>query len=267
MPNLAEKFHALHDSDDILVLPNAWDVGSAKVIEDAGAKAIATSSAGVAWALGFPDGNILPPKILAELTSRITDVLKIPLTIDFEGGYTNNPSKIGDTLAPVIDAGAVGINIEDGEGAPDLLAKKIEKARKAAEKAGVNVFINARTDVFLAEIGSPKSRVAETIKRSECYEAAGANGLFVPGLSDADEIRAIASGIKIPLNVMTVPGLPKARELEKLGVRRLTSGQTIPQVVWKTVALLAKKFLETGDAKVVTTDTMPYSNLQDLFKR
>src|SRR6266446_2067035 len=149
MPNLAETFHSLHKQKDILVLPNAWDAGSAKVIEDAGAKAIATSSAGVAWALGFPDGDVLHPRMIADLTSRITDVIRIPLSVDFEGGYTKNPAKVAENLKPIIHAGAVGINIEDGEDSPELLAKKIEKARKAAERVGVNLFINARTDVYL----------------------------------------------------------------------------------------------------------------------
>src|SRR5258707_12081618 len=172
MTNLAETFHALHRQKDILILPNAWDAGSAKVIEDAGAKAIATSSAGVAWALGYPDGDTLPPRMLAELTARITDVIRIPLSVDFEGAYTKNPAKVAENLKPIIDAGAVGINIEDGEGTPELLAKKIENARKAAEKAGVNLLINARTDVYLAEIGSPKSRPPETTDRAARHPAA-----------------------------------------------------------------------------------------------
>src|SRR5258705_4432818 len=149
MPNLAETFHSLHKQKDILILPNVWDAGSAKLIEDAGAKAIATSSAGVSWALGYPDGDVLPTQMLADLTARITDVVRVPLSVDFEGGYTKNPAKVAENLKPIVDAGVVGINIEDGEGTPELLAKKIEQARKAAESAKVNVFINARTDVYL----------------------------------------------------------------------------------------------------------------------
>src|SRR5712664_3672270 len=182
MPNLANNFHSLHEQKDILILPNAWDAGSAKVIEDVGAKAIATSSAGVAWALGFTDGDKLPPRLLADLTGRITATINIPLSVDFEGGYTTDPQKVGENLKPIIDAGAVGINIEDGEDTPELLAKKIEKARKAAERVGVNLFINARTDVYLQEIGSPESRVGETIDRAARYRDAGADGIFVPGV-------------------------------------------------------------------------------------
>jgi len=267
MPNLADNFHSLHEQKDILILPNAWDASSAKVIEEAGAKAIATSSAGVAWALGFSDGDVLSLKLLADLTARITDAISIPLSVDFEGGYTKNSQKIGENLKPVIDAGAVGINIEDGEGTPDLLARKIEKARQAAESLGVNVFINARTDVYLAEIGAPESRVGETIERAARYREAGANGIFVPGLSEPADIQAMAPEVKMPLNVMAVPDLPDAKELRKLGVRRLSSGTAIPQLIWSRVAELAKGFLATGDSKPMFKDSMSYGKLQKLFNK
>src|ERR1700692_3415898 len=256
MANLDKTFRALHKQKEILILPNAWDAGSAKVIEDAGAKAIATSSAGVAWALGYPDGDVLPPRMLADLTARITDVIHIPLSVDFEGAYTTNPAKVAENLKPIIDAGAVGINIEDGEGTPELLAKKIEKARQAAESLGVNVFIKARTDVYLAEIGSPESLAGETIKRAARYREAGANGIFVPGLSEPADILAMAPEVKMPLNLMAVPDLPDAKELRKLGVRRLSSGTAIPQSIWSRVAELAKGFLATGDSKPMFKDSM-----------
>ena len=267
MPNLAETFHALHKQNDILILPNAWDAGSAKVIEDAGANAIATSSAGVAWALGYPDGDMLPPRMLADLTARITDVIHIPLSVDFEGAYTTNPAKVAENLKPIIEAGAVGINIEDGEGTPELLAKKIEKARKAAESVGVNLFINARTDVYLAEIGNPESRVGETIARAARYRDAGADGIFVPGLCQPSAIKTIVPEVKMPVNVMAYPGLPSAKELKKLGVHRLSSGTGIPQEIWNRVAELAKGFLATADSKPLFENSMPYSKLQKLFTR
>ena len=267
MANLDKTFRSLHAQNDILILPNAWDAGSAKVIEDAGAKAIATSSAGVAWALGYPDGDVLNPRMLADLTARITDVIRIPLSVDFEGGYTKNPAKVAENLKPIIDAGAVGINIEDGEDSPELLAKKIEKARKAAESAGVNLFINARTDVYLAEIGSPESRVGETIDRAARYRDAGADGIFVPGLSEHSDIKAIVSEVKMPVNLMAYPGLPAAEELKKLGVKRLSSGTAIPQMIWSRVEELAKGFLATGESKPLFNNSMAYGKLQKLFTR
>jgi len=267
MTNLAETFHSLHRQKDILILPNAWDAGSAKVIEDAGAKAIATSSAGVAWALGYPDGDALPPKMLADLAANITGVIRIPLSVDFEAAYTKNPAKVAENLKPIIDAGAVGINIEDGEGTPELLAKKIEKARNTAESVGVNLFINARTDVYLQEIGSPESQVGETIGRAARYRDAGADGIFVPGLCEPSAIKAIVSEVKIPVNVMAYPGLPSAKELKKLGVHRLSSGTGIPQTIWRHAAELAKGFLATGDSKAMFKNSMAYSKLQELFAR
>jgi 2-methylisocitrate lyase-like PEP mutase family enzyme len=267
MSNLTQTFRELHEANDILILPNAWDAGSAKVIEDAGAKAIATSSAGVAWALGYADGDVMPPQLLADLTARITNVIHIPLSVDFEGGYSTNPAKVGENLKPIIEAGAVGINIEDGEGTPDLLANKIEKVRKAAESAGVKLFINARTDIYLAEIGAPESRIGETIQRAIRYREAGADGIFVPGLSEPADIKAILAEVKMPVNVMAVPDLPNAEELKKLGVRRLSSGTGIPQMIWSRVAELAKGFLTTGDSKPMFENSMPYGKLQKLFIR
>ena len=124
MSNLAKQFRDLHSSSELLILPNAWDAGSARLFEDAGAKAIATASAGVCWALGYPDGNTLPVEKLAALVGTITDAIHVPLSVDIEGGYTDNPQKIAQNLKPILDAGAIGINIEDGEGEPELLARK-----------------------------------------------------------------------------------------------------------------------------------------------
>lgn len=149
MSSKAKKFHDLHKGTDLLILPNAWDAGSGRLFEDAGAKAIATTSAGVAWALGYQDGDKLPIDKLAAVVAGISDVIKVPLSVDFEGGYTDDPKKIGETLKPILGAGAAGINIEDGENLPELLTRKIERARKTAQAAGVELFINARTDVYL----------------------------------------------------------------------------------------------------------------------
>ncbi len=123
-------------SPELLILPNAWDAGSARLFEEAGAKAIATTSAGVGWALGYPDGNALPVEKLAALVENITNAIRVPLTVDVEGGYTDDPKKIPHNLKPILEAGAVGINIEDGEGAPDLLARKIEQVRKPPTAPG-----------------------------------------------------------------------------------------------------------------------------------
>lgn len=265
MSKLAKQFHDLHKSSELLILPNAWDAGSARLFEDAGAKAIATTSAGVGWALGYPDGNVLPPQKLAGLVETIRHAIHVPLSVDVEAGYTDDPKKVPANLQPIIEAGAVGINIEDGEGSPELLARKIEQVRKAAEGLGVELFINARTDVYLNQIGAPESWVEETIARAALYQSAGADGLFVPGIIDAPEIKTIADTIKVPLNVMARPDLPGAKVLARLGVRRLSAGGAISQVIWKRASELGKRFLQTGDSEVVVNDGMSYSKLQALF--
>jgi 2-methylisocitrate lyase-like PEP mutase family enzyme len=267
MSNFAKAFRDLHSQSDLLILPNAWDAGSARLFEDTGAKAIATTSAGVAWALGYPDGNTLPPEKLATVVRDITNVIRVPLSVDVEGGYSDEPKKVGENLKPILDAGAVGINIEDGEGTPDLLVLKIEQVRKTADSAGVKLFINARTDVYLSDLGTPESRRDETISRAARYRGAGADGIFVPGLCESAAIKAIVPEVEIPFNVMAWPELPSAIELSKLGVRRLSSGQTISQAVWNHAAELAKKFLETGDSRILSKDGMAYSKLQGLFAK
>ena len=267
MSNLAKQFRDLHSASELLILPNAWDAGSARLFEDAGAKAIATTSAGVGWALGYPDGNVLPPAKLAVLVEAIGRAIRVPLSVDVEAGYTDDPTKVPGNLKPIIEAGAVGINIEDGEGAPELLARKIEQVRKAADGIGVDLFINARTDVYLNQIGPAESWVEEAISRAALYQTAGADGLFVPGIVDAPEIEAIAGAIKIPLNVMARPGLPEAKVLAKLGVRRLSAGGAISQVIWHHASELAKRFLQTGDSELIVKDGMSYSKLQDLFAK
>src|SRR5260221_2595555 len=201
MSKLAKTFRDLHSSTSLLVLPNAWDAGSARLFENTGAKAIATTSAGVAWALGYLDGTVLPVEKLAAVVGSITTVIEVPLSVDIEAGYTDEPKKIADKLKPIIEAGAVGINIEDGEGAPDLLVLKIEQARKTADSAGVKLFINARTDVYLNGLGTPESQRDETISRGALYRAAGADGIFVPRLFGSDAIKSIASHLTMPLHL------------------------------------------------------------------
>ena len=267
MSDLVSQFRDLHSSSELLILPNAWDAGSARLFENAGAKAIATTSAGVGWALGYPDGNALPVRKLTVLVDAITNAIHVPLSVDVEGGYTDDPKKIPQNLKPIVEAGAVGINIEDGEGPPELLVRKIEQVRKTADSVGVKLFINARTDVYLNEVGKPESRVEEAISRAASYHAAGADGLFVPGITEASAIKAVTDQIKLPLNVMARPGLPTAKDLTKLGVRRLSAGGAISQAVWNHAFELAKKFLHSGDSEVVVKDGMPYSKLQGLFTK
>jgi 2-methylisocitrate lyase-like PEP mutase family enzyme len=235
-------FRDLHR--DFLLLPNAWDPGSARLTESLGAKAIATTSAGVAWSRGYPDGDALPSEQLFAVVREIARAIRVPLTIDIEGGYSDDPTAAAQVVAGIVDAGAVGINIEDGASSPELLCAKIDAARQSAERAGVNLFINVRTDVFLRQLATGKAAVEEVLRRTKLYRTAGSDGLFVPGLSDGSAIEIVAKAIDpMPLNIMLVPGLPTIDALRKLGVRRLSAGAAIAQAALGLIGRLAHDFL------------------------
>lgn len=261
----AITFHRLHEGPDPLLLPNAWDAGSARLIESLGAKAVATTSAGVAWTHGYPDGNVLPVRMLISTVVAITRAIRVPLTVDVEGGYSDEPSTVEETIARVVEAGAVGINIEDGSNAPDLLCLKIERAKRAGNHFGIDLFVNARTDVYLHGLAPEDQRVKETLARAKLYREAGASGIFVPGLRDAEEIRAVAADAGLPLNVMAWPGLPAAAELAGLGVRRLSAGSGISQALWGKAATLATNFLKSGKSEPLGEGAMPYPAINALF--
>jgi 2-methylisocitrate lyase-like PEP mutase family enzyme len=262
--NNAQVFRQLH-AEGLLLLTNAWDAGSARLMESLGARAVATTSAGVAWAHGYADGNHLPVRLLATTVAGITRVIRAPLTVDMEGGYSNDPAAVGEAVATVLDAGAVGINIEDGTGTPDLLCAKIEQVKRAGVRLGVDLFVNARTDVYLRGLAPKGRQVEETLARAERYRAAGADGLFVPGVVDAAEIRALASAVGLPLNVMARPGLPSTTELGALGVRRLSAGSSIAEAVFGRAASLATAFLRDGAAAPLAEGAMPYPELNALM--
>lgn len=244
----AEAFGALHNGAEILILPNPWDAASAAVMEDAGAKAIATSSAAVAWAHGYPDGDLLPLPLLLQTISAITRVVSVPVTADIEGGYTDDLGQLAETIKAVIGVGAVGINLEDGSRAPDLHARKVEAARKAADAAGVSLFINARTDTYLRQLFAGEAAETETVRRAALYRAAGASGIFVPGPTDDALIGRLAKAIDAPMNVMLTAGLSPAARLQALGVRRLSSGARPFAGAYATLTNAVKAYL--GDGRV-----------------
>jgi len=262
----ARRFHELHAVGRTVILPNAWDAGSARLIESCGAEAIATTSSGVAWANGYPDGDAIPPRILADAVARIARVISVPLTVDAEGGYSTDPVSVGETIRAVIDAGAVGVNLEDGaEHPPDLLCAKISAARAAAAQAGVALFINARTDVCLRGLVPAEARVGETLARAARYRDAGCDGLFVPAVRDPATIAAIVSGTPLPVNVMLVPQLPSLRTLAELGVRRVSAGAAIAQAAHGLARALAKDVLAGADHATLFAGAIPYGELNALF--
>jgi 2-methylisocitrate lyase-like PEP mutase family enzyme len=261
----AEEFRRLHRPGRPLVLPNAWDAGSARLIESCGAAAIATTSAGLAWAHGYPDGDALPPRMLAAAVAEIARVLSVPLTVDVEGGYAADPRAVGETVAAVLEAGAVGINLEDGTTPPDLLCAKIAAAKQAAAQRGADLFVNARTDVYLRGLVPPARALAETIERAQRYRAAGCDGVFVPNLTDAAAIRGVAAAIALPLNVMVRPVLPPVAELAALGVRRVSAGAAIAQAAAGITQRAARQLLHEGRYDAMLEAPVDYGRMNALF--
>ncbi|MES2896946.1 MAG: isocitrate lyase/phosphoenolpyruvate mutase family protein [Pseudomonadota bacterium] len=260
----AETFRALHAGPDILVLPNAWDAASAAMMEDAGAKAVATSSAAVAWAHGYADGDILPVPTLLAAIGEMARVIKVPLTADIEGGYSDDLATVAQTIRGVIGAGAVGINFEDGARDPELHVRKIETVREAAAQAGVALFVNARIDVYLKGLAKGEEALAETLRRAELYKAAGADGIFVPGPAEDALLATLAKEIALPFNVMGRPGVAPAAKLQALGVRRLSSATAPFRAAYAALGTSIAAYLKDGDAGALA---MLGKDLPDLNKR
>lgn len=262
------EFRKLHAVGGLLILPNAWDAASARLVEECGAAAIATTSSGVAWSHGYPDGNALPPAVVAAAVAEIARVIRVPLTADIEAGYSDDPRAVAEVVSAVIGAGAVGINIEDGAGSPDLLCAKIEAAKAAAARADVDLFVNARVDVFLRGLAPADRAVEATIERCRRYQGAGADGIFVPGLSEPSAMRAVVRGVDpLPLNVMALPGLPAAAELRALGVRRLSAGAAVASAALGLTRRLATAFLSDGRSDALFGQSVEYGPTNQLFVR
>ena len=258
------RFRQLHQSG-LLILANAWDAGSARLIESQGAPAVATTSAAVAWSHGYPDGDALPIPVLAATVAEITRVIRIPLSVDFEGGYSSDPMIVGENVALLIDAGAVGINLEDGNGTPDLLCAKIEQIKRTAAHLGVNLFVNARTDSYLRNLVPPERRLEESLQRADRYRNAGADGIFVPGVVDAPAITELVAAVKLPLNVLARAGLPAAPALAALGVRRLSAGSGLASAAYGRTAALTKAFLHDGVSAALAEGAMSYAEINALL--
>lgn len=262
----AAVFRKLHQQAQPLRLPNVWDAGSAVQIENLGAQAVATSSAAVAWSLGYPDGNTVPQHLYLAQVALIARVIRIPLSVDIESGYSRTPEEVGEAVARFIDLGAIGINIQDGTSEPDLLARKIEAARHAGQARGVPLFINARTDVYARDLVPPGERVAEVLRRAAQYEAAGADGLFVLGLTNTFEMRDIAAGTPLALALAVAQGLPPVGELGDFGVRRVSMGSLVPQTLWSHASALVSGFLADGRAEPLVRGAVMYNEINDLFR-
>ncbi|MFF3580678.1 isocitrate lyase/PEP mutase family protein [Streptomyces mirabilis] len=275
----ALAFRALHIPGRPLVLPNAWDTASARLVEEAGAAAVATTSAGLAWDLGTADGDRLDRGRALGAVARVAAAVRVPVSADIESGYAKDAAGVGDTIRAVLAAGAVGVNIEDalyegegddGEGVGDggrgplrpvaEQAERIAAARAAADAAGVPLFINARIDTVLRGAGG----VEETLERAAAFLAAGADGIFVPGAVDPGTVKSLVAGVEGPLNVLVGPGAPSVAELAALGVARISTGSSIAQAAHAVVRRAARELLSAGTYDSLTGG-LDYAELNTLL--
>jgi 2-methylisocitrate lyase-like PEP mutase family enzyme len=226
----ARRFAELHVKGAPLLVFNAWDAGSAKSIVAAGAEAIATSSWSVAEAQGYRDGEVIPIEFAEQIVARIAATVDVPVTMDFEGGYSEDNGELAANISRLLGLGVIGINFEDrivkGSGLYEIdrQARRLAAIRKAAEQKSVSLFINARTDLFLGQSRDPAQSVGEALDRAKAYAAAGASGFFIPGLANAALIGRICEGVTLPVNVMVMDGVRSNDRLSELGVSRISYG-------------------------------------------
>ncbi|HET6898870.1 MAG TPA: isocitrate lyase/phosphoenolpyruvate mutase family protein [Vicinamibacteria bacterium] len=271
----AEAFKALHAGPSPLVLLNAWDAASAAVFARAGAPALGTTSAGVAWSAGYTDGEDMPFADLVRVVERICRVVSVPVSVDIERGFGADAAAVARNVSALMDAGAIGVNIEDGfdpaAGAlrpSSVVADRIAAIRTMAAARGVPLFINARTDVFFLPAGHPQRRLEEAAIRLSEYARAGADGAFAPGLIDCGEIAQLVARIERPLNVYAgYAGVPPVAELAASGARRISVGCGPLQGLLGQAEAMAQEILERGRYDLMLRDALDAGSVNGLFSR
>ncbi|HKV54117.1 MAG TPA: isocitrate lyase/phosphoenolpyruvate mutase family protein [Candidatus Binataceae bacterium] len=259
----AQAFRQMHDRRQILVLPNAWDSASARIFEDAGFRAVATTSAGVSHTAGYPDGEAMPREDMLTILRWIAHSVAVPVTADIESGFGNDAREVAETVRLAIEAGAVGINLEDTvHGAerqlydPPVAVERIRAARSAADAAGVPIVINARSDVYLRGVGEKTSRFEHVVSRLKAYQAAGADCLYPMGFLPAATIADLARALDAPINIVGVPGVPSAAELQRLGVARVSTASGPARVAMAATQRIATELARSGSFDIFGGDTM-----------
>lgn len=268
----AEQLRALHAGSEILVMVNAWDAASARIVELAGFPAIATSSSGVAHACGFPDGQFISREGMLAAVARIAAIVEVPVSADLEAGYglgAENASKLANGL---LDAGAVGLNLEDGTGDPASPFKTIKQQcdqiraiRKTGEARGVHIVINARTDAYWEGERVFADPLAEAIQRGRAYREAGADCIFLPGLNDPALIVRVVKEIPAPVNLLAKPGIPSLDELKRLGVRRLSFGAAPSRLAWGFFRHQLQEFSRSKNPETLLGGEISFNELNALY--
>lgn len=267
----AIQFRLLHRGPGALVLPNAWDVASARIFEEAGFPAIATTSAGIAFSLGYPDGQRISREEMIARIGRIVRAVKVPVSADIEAGYGASAEDMARTTRELIEGGAVGMNLEDASGQPDrplldlqLAVGKIKAVRKTAVELRVPIFVNARTDVYLLPGGNPDADYAEAVRRLLAFRDVGADCVFAPGLKDAETIGRLVKAVECPLNILAVPGTPSIAELEKLGVARVSVGSGFMRATLGLLRRAAEELKSAGTYSALA-DGVPYADVNKML--
>ena len=270
----AEQFRKLHHGPKLLLLPNAWDVVSARILEECGHPAIATSSAAVAFSLGYPDGQRISRDEMLEVAGRIARAVEIPVTADLEAGYGTTVKDMVETVKAAIAAGVVGMNIEDVTGDDEsslvdlpLQVEKIRAICDTAKSLGVPFVLNARTDIYLMPVGPESTRFERTVERLRAYRDAGASCLFAPCLYDRETIAKLVKAVEAPVNILANPACPPIAELEKIGVARVSAGSGIMRAALGLVRRIGKDMLESRSCEMMFAGTIPHAELNRLMQR
>jgi len=261
---LARNFTQLHVSGNPLILPNVWDAASARIVASAGAPAIATTSGGVSWALGFGDGERLPRELALESVARIVRVAGVPVTADIEAGFGVTAADVAESVSEFIGVGAVGINLEDSLRPINEQIERVEAARSAADNSGVPMFINARIDTHRLPAIDDSLWLDETIQRARAYAAAGASGIFVLGSLRPATIQTLVRTLDRPVNVAFGPGTLSIRELAAAGASRISAGSSIAEAAYGSVSQAATAMLSAATT-VVEPPALSYSDLNRII--
>ncbi|MBV6738219.1 isocitrate lyase/PEP mutase family protein [Priestia megaterium] len=268
-----QQFKQLHKQPSTFVLPNAWDASSASIFQKSGFKAIGTTSAGIAISLGYSDGENLPFEKMIEALKLIVNSVDIPVSADIEAGYGKSVEEVIDNVKQVILAGVVGINLEDGTGNPNapildisMQVKKIAAIKKLSQSLNMPLFINARTDLYWLKIDDPSLRFQSAIKRVKAYEEAGADCIFIPGVTDIDTIKNFRREISCPINLLVGSDTPPLNELSKIGIERVSSGSAPFRATITLLKEISEAIMNSGNFTPMIDDVITYRDMTELLK-
>ncbi len=270
----AEQFRKLHHGPKLLVLSNTWDVVSARILEECGHPAIATSSAAVAFSRGYPDGQRIPRDEMMDVVARIARAVRVPVTADLEAGYGTTVEDMAETTKAAIEAGAIGMNLEDVTGDDErsmvdtaLQVEKIRAIRETAKSLGVPFVLNARTDIYLMPIGEEATRFERTVERLRAYRDAGADCLFAPGVHERETIARLVKAAAAPLNILMTPQCPSLADLERMGIARVSAGSAVLRAALRVVRRIGEEMLESRSCETLFAGAIPYTDLNGMMGR